>query len=70
MKNGFHAIDSDLHVIEMGEVYEKYSRRQVPRQDAALPGLEPDEFPALGRAGPDHPTVGASAGGRRPATEP
>src|SRR5712692_6828025 len=24
MKDGFHVIDSDLHVIETGEVYEKY----------------------------------------------
>jgi hypothetical protein len=35
MKNGFHAIDSDLHVIEMGEVYDKFLadkyRDKMPR---------------------------------------
>jgi len=33
MKDGFHAIDSDLHVIETEEVLRKISGRQVPRQD-------------------------------------
>ena len=58
MRSGFHVMDSDLHVIENGEVYEKYLNERYRDKKTPLPGLESDQFPALGGPGTDDPAVG------------
>ena len=45
MKNGFRVIDSDLHVIEMGEVYEKYLDEQYRDKMPRYLGWSPTNFP-------------------------
>jgi len=45
MKNGFYAIDSDLHVIELGEVYEKYLDDKYRDQMPRYLGWSPTNFP-------------------------
>ena len=45
MKNGFRVIDSDLHVIETGEVYEKYLDEKYRDKMPRYLGWSPTNFP-------------------------
>jgi predicted TIM-barrel fold metal-dependent hydrolase len=45
MKDGFRVIDSDLHVIEMGDVYEKYLDDKYRDKMPKYLGLSPTNFP-------------------------
>ena len=45
MKDGFHVIDSDLHVIEMGDVYEKYLDDKYRDKMPKYLGWSPTNFP-------------------------
>jgi uncharacterized protein len=45
MKNGFQVIDSDLHVIEMGDVYEKYLNDKYRDKMPRYLGWSPTNFP-------------------------
>ncbi len=45
MKNGFRVIDSDLHVIEMGDVYEKHLDEQYRDKMPRYLGWSPTNFP-------------------------
>ena len=45
MKDGFHVIDSDLHVIEMGDVYEKYLDDKYRDKMPQYLGWSPTNFP-------------------------
>lgn len=45
MKNGFRVIDSDLHVIEMGDVYEKYLDDRYRDKMPRYLGWSPTNFP-------------------------
>jgi len=45
MKNGYHVIDSDLHVIEMGDVYEKYLDDKYRDKMPKYLGWSPTNFP-------------------------
>lgn len=45
MKNGFRVIDSDLHVIEMGDVYEKYLDEKYRDKMPRYLGWSPTNFP-------------------------
>ena len=45
MKNGFRVIDSDLHVIELGEVYEKYLDEKYRDKMPRYLGWSPTNFP-------------------------
>ena len=45
MKNGFPVIDSDLHVIETGEVYEKYLDEKYRDKMPRYLGWSPTNFP-------------------------
>jgi uncharacterized protein len=45
MKDGLHVIDSDLHVIETGDVYEKYLDEKYRDKKPKYLGLSPTNFP-------------------------
>ena len=45
MKDGFHVIDSDLHVIETGDIYEKYLDDKYRDKMPKYLGLSPTNFP-------------------------
>ena len=45
MREGFHVMDSDLHVIETGEVYEKYIDEKYRDKMPHYLGLSPTNFP-------------------------
>ena len=45
MKDGYHVIDSDLHVIEMGDVYEKYLDDKYRDKMPKYLGWSPTNFP-------------------------
>lgn len=45
MKNGYRAIDSDLHVIELGEVYEKHLAEKYRDKMPLYLGWSPTNFP-------------------------
>ena len=45
MKDGFHAIDSDLHVIETEEVYEKFLDDKYRDKMPRYLGWSPTNFP-------------------------
>lgn len=45
MKDGFHVIDSDLHVIESGEVYKNYLDEKYRDKMPRYLGLSPTNFP-------------------------
>ena len=45
MKDGLHIIDSDLHVIETGEIYEKYLDEKYHAKKPQYLGLSPTNFP-------------------------
>ena len=45
MKDGFPVIDSDLHVIETGEVYEKYLDEKYRDKMPRYLGWSPTNFP-------------------------
>ena len=45
MKDGFRVIDSDLHVIEAGDVYEKYFDEKYRDQRPRYLGWSPTNFP-------------------------
>ena len=70
MKNGFYAIDSDLHVIEMGGVYEKYLDARYHDKMPRYLGWSPTNFPHWEVEGRDHPPMGARPRGGGPAAEP
>src|SRR5580765_6845744 len=45
MKDGLHVIDSDLHVIETGDIYEKYLDEKYRDKKPKYLGLSPTNFP-------------------------
>ncbi len=45
MRSGFHVMDSDLHVIENGEVYEKYLDERYRDKKPRYLGWSPTNFP-------------------------
>ena len=45
MKNGFKVLDSDLHVIESGDVYERYLDERFRDRAPRYMGLGPTNFP-------------------------
>jgi predicted TIM-barrel fold metal-dependent hydrolase len=45
MKDGLHVIDSDLHVIETGDIYEKYLDDKYRDKMPKYLGLSPTKFP-------------------------
>ena len=45
MKNGFRVIDSDLHVIEGAEVYERYLDERFRDRAPRYLGWSPTNFP-------------------------
>lgn len=45
MREGFHVMDSDLHVIETGEVFEKYIDEKYRDKMPRYLGLSPTNFP-------------------------
>ncbi len=45
MRDGFHIIDSDLHVIETGDVYEKYLDERYRDKTPRYLGWSPTNFP-------------------------